>query len=291
MEIHRGRKGISMKSDALKFGVCGLITVLAGCQGGPASAPPPDGADSISPARAALVSPTGTYAAPSPTTAGTSAASTFSPQQAIVAESADFTISRALQTYSITDSQKTPVKAAKALAGYFKVRGPNASRDFSGSIGLSPDPEGQGTSGETELGMNSGWAYFELEAGYAPPAGTAGRYRPIVRTKRTIAMSEGTSMLIFNDSDPTTGLGNNTEEFIVNPASGRGVITVTTNNARVFTLNPGQYIVLSGGTNNPTVGSVSNLDSTTPAPPPKLTKLMNYASKAVKTTLGTDITP
>jgi hypothetical protein len=172
----------------------------------------------------------------------------FTATSSILAEDRTFTLSAAHQVFEITDSQAAPVLAAKAILGSVSFRYGTLSnqivvtRSFNGQLGTSSND--LGNPANPDISINSGWAYIAMDSSYAN--GTNTGYRPIVRTKRVIAMSQGTSMLIFND--PATS-----EEFIINRANAVGNITVTlNNNPNPFIVQPGYFMRVSGTETSPT---------------------------------------
>jgi hypothetical protein len=204
----------------------------------------------------------------------------FTATKSIVAEERTFTLSQAHQVFEISDSQATPVLAAKAILGSvsFKIGASSIDRDFNGQLGTSDN--GSGNPNNPDATVNSGWAYIQLDPGYSNSSATG--YRPIVRTKRVIAMSQGTSMLIFNDP-----LSNPSEEFIINRANSGGNISVKLNgNATPVILAPGQYTRVEGLPGLPSADAPSLL-SDVPANS-KLKKFLNYARRARAVAFNTD---
>jgi len=155
-----------------------------------------------------------------------------------------------------TDAQGT--QAARVLLG--------ASRfDFAspspGSVNRDFDGVTYGGSDGPELNLHSGWAYIESAAGYNNTG--PGRYRPIVRTRRVIAMCEGLgSLLILNDSGAGAAPSAGDEEFIVNRSSSGGAITLrrVSDGAALGTVPAGMFIRVSGDVNAPTADAAVPLD-------------------------------
>lgn len=179
----------------------------------------------------------------------------FTATSSILAEDRTFTLSAAHQVFEITDSQAAPVLAAKAILGsvsfkYGTISTIVVTRSFNGQLGTSSNDIGNPAN--PDISINSGWAYIAMDSGYAN--GTNTGYRPIVRTKRVIAMSQGTSMLIFND--PATP-----EEFIINRANAVGNVTVTlNNNPNPVIVQPGYFMRVSGTETSP-IGEAPKLIS------------------------------
>ena len=208
----------------------------------------------------------------------------FAPAGTIVAEKRDFTFSNSHQILEITDSRPTPTVAGRSILGcanFVYLNGQSAtisvSRDFSGQLGTFDNSAAGGYRANPEISVNSGWAYVELESGYSTVGATG--YRPIVRTKRVIAMSQGTSMLIFND--PTENIDGTPggEEYIINRANaGRNIVVSLNNNSTRVDVPPGQFIRVYGSEITP--------EATTPAawgglpPTSKLKSFMLYAKRA-----------
>lgn len=208
----------------------------------------------------------------------------FTATKSVVAEDRTFTLSQAHQVFEVSDSQPAPVLAAKAVLGsaiFNYVESNNIktlNRDFNGQLGTSDN--GNGNPINPDVTVNDGWAYIQLEPGYSNSAATG--YRPIVRTKRVIAMSQGTQMLIFNDADP-----NSSEEFIINRAISGGNILVTLNgNPTSIVLAPGRFIRVTGTATAPTSSQprlLTGLDADS-----KLKKFLIYARRARKVAFNTD---
>ena len=217
----------------------------------------------------------------------------FAPAGTLVAEERTFAFSNSHQILEVTDSlSPSPALAAKALLGCASFTYTTAdttpttvaiNRDFSGQLGTYSVPSGNPAN--PAITLESGWAYIQTENAYSNSGPTG--YRPVVRTKRVVAMSQGTSMLIFSDpTDNSSGSATGGEELIINRMRAGGAslkVKLNDPSSTIVTVPPESFISVYGTENNPASTSPETWKITTnPASTTKLKvrALMKYAKRA-----------